>query len=271
MQQGRTGNRFWTDQGISDLELFTARFRKHRYRRHSHRGYVVGVVVDGAEAFFCRGEIHTAGPGDIILVNPQSQHDGKAASDLGWAYRVFYPREDHFKRVSNSETSPRFSESVVRDPEMARRIADFHQAVEVGSNAISKQLAWADILFDLVDRHAERRPPARHDRQDARRIAMIEEILRARAVSGISLEEVAAHVGWSQWHLVRSFKRAKGVSPHAFLLDCRLQHAKRLIGAGEPLAMASAAAGFVDQSHLTRHFVRAYGFTPGTYRAIRAA
>lgn len=269
--QKRLDNRFWTDPRISDLELFTASFRKHRYRRHSHFGYVVGVVVKGAEAFFCRGEIHTAGPGDVILVNPQSQHDGEAASEFGWAYRVIYPREDHFMTVANTTTPPRFRLSVVHDPELAARIADFHNAVETGSDLITTQLAWANILFDLVNRHSENRPTEEFGREDSSRIARIEEILREHAVDGISLEEVAAHVGWSQWHIVRSFKKAKGVSPHAFLLDCRLRQAKSLIDAGEPLAMASAAAGFVDQSHLTRHFVRAYGFTPGSYQAIRAA
>lgn len=271
IEHSRPNNRFWTDQHISDLELFTARFRAHKYRRHSHRGYVVGVVVEGAEAFFCRGEIHTATPGDIILVNPQSQHDGEAASDLGWAYRVIYPREDHFMAVANATHPPRFRRSVVHDPDLAARIARFHRAAEIPLDPISAQLAWADILFELVDRHSENRPTECYDRQDGKRIAMVEEILRAHAVSGISVEELAEKVGWSQWHLVRSFTSAKGVSPHAFLLDCRLRHAKNLIDAGEALAMASADAGFVDQSHLTRHFVRAYGFTPGRYQAIRAA
>ncbi len=271
IKQGRPNKCFWTDPEISDLELFAARFRKHKYRRHSHVGYVVGVVTDGAEAFFCRGEVHTARAGDIILVNPQSQHDGEAATELGWAYRVIYPREDHFMSVAHSAIPPRFRHSVVHDPELASRIADFHIAAETRSNPSSTQLLWPDILFDLVDRHSETRPTECYDRQDAKRIGMIEEILRAHAVDGISLAGVAAQVGWSQWHLVRSFTRAKGISPHAFLLDCRLRHAKNLIDAGEPLAMASTAAGFTDQSHLTRHFLRAYGFTPGNYQAVRAA
>ncbi|MDW3181469.1 AraC family transcriptional regulator [Roseobacter sp.] len=270
MEQSHPDNRFWTDRNLSDLEFFSAKFKKHKYRRHSHFGYVIGVVVDGAEAFFCRGEIHTAGPGDIILVNPQSQHDGEAATELGWAYRVIYPREDHFLALANTTSPPRFVKSVVHDPELSARIVGLHQAAETKSDLIDAQFAWADILFQLVARHSEAKPTECIDRQDAKRIAMIEEILRAQAVIGVSLEAVAAQVGCSQWHLVRSFTRAKGISPHAFLLDCRLRHAKSLIDAGEPLAMASAAAGFVDQSHFTRHFVRAYGFTPGRYQAIRA-
>jgi AraC-like DNA-binding protein len=55
--------------------------------------------------------------------------------------------------------------------------------------------------------------------------------------------------------------------PTSSSVGCR---ARALIAAGEPLAEAAAAAGFADQPHLTRHFVRAYGYTPGAWRAAVA-
>lgn len=201
-------------------------------------------------------------------MNPQSQHDGEAASANGWAYRVIYPREEHFTSLGNTLASPRFSNSVVHDPELATRVANFHKANERKTNPINAEFIWAEILYDLVDRHGEQGQSARYDSHDARRIFLVEEILRANFVEGISLSELAVQVGWSKWHLVRAFKRAKGVSPHGYILDCRLRHAKTLIRAGAPLAMASAASGFVDQSHMTRHFIGAYGLTPGSYQTI---
>jgi AraC-like DNA-binding protein len=48
----------------------------------------------------------------------------------------------------------------------------------------------------------------------------------------------------------------------------RLNHARRMIEAGEPLAEAAAEAGFADQSHLNRHFRKAYGITPGRWRQL---
>ncbi|HAI28126.1 MAG TPA: AraC family transcriptional regulator, partial [Thalassospira sp.] len=44
-----------------------------------------------------------------------------------------------------------------------------------------------------------------------------------------------------------------------------------MIKSGETLADIASSAGFADQSHLNRHFIRAFGLTPGRYaRAIRA-
>ncbi|WP_299832499.1 AraC family transcriptional regulator [uncultured Roseobacter sp.] len=262
--------KYWRAGQISDLELFAAHFKTHKYRRHIHEGYVIGVVTHGLEAFYCRGQVHTAGPGDVILVNPQSQHDGEAASDAGWSYRVMYPSEAHFLRVQSNGIRPYFAKSVVHDPNLASRIARLHKGLESQCDTHEMREIWAGILLDLVERHAERPATEDYTYRDPKRIALIEQILRASCIDGIGLEEVADEVGWSQWHLIRSFKAAKGISPHDFLVDCRIRHAKGLIDDGEGLAAAAVASGFVDQSHFTRHFTRAYGFTPGAYRRSRS-
>lgn len=76
---------------------------------------------------------------------------------------------------------------------------------------------------------------------------------------------LAHRAGLSRYALVRSFARAIGLTPHAYLVQRRLQHARSLIAQGTPLGEAALASGFADQSHLTRLFVRSYGLTPGAY------
>lgn len=263
--KNKNTNRYWREEALSGLELFSATFRQHRFRRHSHPGYVVGVVTSGCESFFCRGKVHRAGPGEVILINPESQHDGQSATEYGWSYRVIYPREEHFTGIGGSTSPPRFASSVVNDPELARRIASLHLLLEQSANSHEKQLIWSEIILDLLERHAEEDMQKTRIVTDTNRIALIEEILIDRAVSGISLNELAKLVNWSPWYIVRAFKQAKGTSPYAFSVECRLRRAKKLMSDGESIASASTGAGFFDQSHFTRHFVRTYGFTPGNY------
>jgi AraC-like DNA-binding protein len=93
-----------------------------------------------------------------------------------------------------------------------------------------------------------------------------------RAKLGAALTEsvapigaIAAGFGRSREGFSRMVRRELGVAPHAFRLLTRLNLARRLLRAGEPIAAAAADAGFADQSHLTRLFRRTFGATPGVY------
>jgi AraC-like DNA-binding protein len=56
-----------------------------------------------------------------------------------------------------------------------------------------------------------------------------------------------------------------GMTPHSYLTQVRVRHAKSLLSAGLPITQVATEAGFYDQAHLTRHFKRIVGLTPGRY------
>jgi AraC-like DNA-binding protein len=74
----------------------------------------------------------------------------------------------------------------------------------------------------------------------------------------------------SRFQLLRGFAREVGTTPHAYLVQRRVCLARRLLAAGKPLADTAHRAGFADQSHMTRAFLRQLGITPGRYRAAVA-
>ena len=85
----------------------------------------------------------------------------------------------------------------------------------------------------------------------------------------LSLQDMADAVHLSPFHLARVFKQALGVSPHQYLIQVRVNSARALLAAGSgerSLAEVADAVGFADQSHLTRHFKRLLGVTPGQLR-----
>lgn len=93
--------------------------------------------------------------------------------------------------------------------------------------------------------------------------------IHANYALDVSLADVAAAAHLSPYHLTRLFKKATGVSPHQYLIRVRVESARALLTAGagkRSLAEIAAAAGFADQSHLTRHFKRMLGVTPKQLR-----
>jgi AraC-like DNA-binding protein len=115
---------------------------------------------------------------------------------------------------------------------------------------------------------------------DARdRLPSVAQPLAARAIVALAdrstlrsdTGEVASACGVSAGHLSRTFQRATGTGLHNFHVVMVLQRAKARLRDGARLAEAALDSGFYDQAHLTREFVRTYGFTPKAYQSAWAA
>lgn len=102
-------------------------------------------------------------------------------------------------------------------------------------------------------------------------IARAIELLARRDGLRSDTEALAAACRVSAGYLTRAFRRATGTSPHNFHVLLVLQRAKALLGDGAPLAAAAFDSGFYDQAHLTREFVRTYGFTPKAFKTAWSA
>jgi AraC-like DNA-binding protein len=93
-------------------------------------------------------------------------------------------------------------------------------------------------------------------------LSRVADLMHARFPERLLLDDVAAAVGLTVFQLIGLFKRTIGATPHVFLTHVRLNAACRYLRLGYPLAEVAIAAGFCDQSALSRHFKCCYGITP---------
>lgn len=260
--------RFWREPRHDGLECLTASFRQHRYAPHTHDTYVIGIIEAGWEAYRLEGRPMLAGPGDLCFVNPGELHDGEPHG-AGYAYRMTYPSEDLLAAVAEdigaSRIPPRFTRAVVQDPEAAALFGAAHCRMEAGAGSLGADEALIAAYGLLLKRHAAirlRPPPA--DAPPAVRRAR--DYLESHLAEDVDLATLARVAGLTRSHLVRSFKRATGMTPHAYLVDRRVRQARRLLAAGTPPVAVAAACGFCDQSHLNRLFKARVGVAPGAFR-----
>ncbi|MBC7808109.1 MAG: helix-turn-helix transcriptional regulator [Akkermansiaceae bacterium] len=91
------------------------------------------------------------------------------------------------------------------------------------------------------------------------------EYLDARFDRNVALEELADIAGLTPVYLCRVFQQEVGLPPHAYQIQRRVMHAKRLLLRGVPPGEVAIAVGFFDQSHFGRYFKRITGVTPNRY------
>ena len=96
------------------------------------------------------------------------------------------------------------------------------------------------------------------------------QFMRAHLHDSISLADIARAAALSSSQLVRLFNGRYGLSPHRFLINMRVEQAKRLLEATDlPIAEIALECGFCHQEHLTHQFRRACGTTPAAFRRDR--
>ena len=247
--------------GQPATELYRAHIQHHAFDPHSHEGFGLGVIECGAERFRYRGSQHLAGPGSLVLMNPDELHTGEAACDQGWRYRMLYLPASRLEAISG-ERGWHLAEAVRSDPHAAPVLPATLDALWHCDSA----LAADGLLLNVCD---TLRPHARAlaaPREAAHPLGRAIDYMQACFARPITLAELAGAVNLSPYHFQRSFKARFHVTPQQMLMAIRLQRAKGWLAAGLPAAEVAAACGLADQSHLNRAFLRRYGTTPVRYQ-----
>jgi AraC-like DNA-binding protein len=247
--------------GINPMTAATAR----SFPRHVHDQYGVGVVDAGGHSSWSgRGQVE-AGPRSFITVNPGEVHDGHAVGRQQRCWRMFYFDPPVIEEVRFDISAERRSEFTFRapvftDPGLHPLFeALFTQGREDAMAAETRLLTFVAALL----RHSTSKINLGRSTADIRRAR---QRIDDDPTAPWSLADLAGDAGVSRYQLLRAFARELGLTPHAYIMQRRLAHARRGILAGTPLADVAISCGFYDQSHLNRCFTRQFGVTPRRYR-----
>ncbi|WP_433324974.1 AraC family ligand binding domain-containing protein [Spirillospora sp. CA-294931] len=264
--------RYWRHPALPAVDLLTARYVTHRFTKHTHDAYAVGVIESGVEEFENAGTHVSAPAGSLVVVNPGVIHTGQAGTTEGWAYRMAYPEPETVAAVATElgapPGTPYFPDPVVHDQAIVELFRAFHRASEHG-DALAATTLMRTAVAGLL-RHARHLPPGDGPGDEPRAVRAAREILHESLIDPPSLESLAESVGLRPFALLRAFRSTTGLPPHAYLNQLRVRQARTLLEEGLRPAEVAARSGFADQSHLTRHFKRTVGIPPGAYRRARA-
>jgi AraC family transcriptional regulator len=105
---------------------------------------------------------------------------------------------------------------------------------------------------------------------NTRVLRLLDEYIRARLAEPITLEDLRGVAGLSPRHFLRAFLASMGTTPHRYVLNLRIEDAKRrLVNSNEDLTGIASASGFSHSQHFSTTFRRATGMTPSEFRRSR--
>lgn len=260
----RNSTQYWWDRHLTGLSLLNADFTTHEYPLHTHDALVIAMTEQGGSIVKSRGQIEEATPATLFVFNPEEPHAGRMGWSERWKYRSMYltrPALEQLAQDLGVEEIPYFTRNVFTDRDLIDAFLAMHVAIEEGRDVFRERELLISSFGQLFQRHGSGARIETAPRDQAL-FGRVRERMRAEYACELHLDELAADVGLTTFQLIGLFKRAVGLTPHAYLTQVRLGMACRRLRQARPLADVATDVGFYDQSALTNHFKRCYGITP---------
>jgi AraC family transcriptional regulator len=138
---------------------------------------------------------------------------------------------------------------------------------DAGDRMYAEALSTA-LAVRLLREYGAGRPKLkrRYNGLPRKKLVRAVEYIKDQLDTDLTVSGIAQAVYMSPYHFMRLFKESTGQSPHQYVIEARVRKATELMTTGK-LTISEAAhhVGFVDQSHLTRHFKRVFGMPPKTF------
>ena len=263
--------RFWRDDALPFIEARAiADGREVCYSRHSHAHFSIGAITAGRSTYLHEQSSFEVTAGTVVLMNPGDVHACNPIDDQPWSYLMLYVETpwltdlQHQLGFSAELEFRRFSDTHLNDARLFHDLnALYAVLVDEQQDVLCKQSAAVEFFSDLQLRL---NPIEQSVREPNFKLERAADFIRQHCTDLLSLDDICAAAELSPSYLIRAFKQHYGMTPHAFLVNQRIQFARECLRRGQLIADVALEAGFADQAHFQRAFKQHLAATPGQYR-----
>lgn len=242
------------------ITALSASITDFTYKKHAHKEYAIGVTLRGIQHYNLDGSLQLSYQNGVMLFNPEQAHDGMAHDETGLDYVMLYIEPQLLLEVIEKKDIVRFSTPIVYNYRLEQKILSLSNAILNGKD----EALCSELLLSLTDSLIQTNLSTDYKKDNAL-IRKAKDMLYANLENVLKLDEVCKELHLSKFQFIRLFKAHTGISPYQYFLNCKIERAKQLIEKNRDIYSAVSECGFVDLSHLNKHFKSVYGTTAFEY------
>ncbi|MGU3376548.1 AraC family transcriptional regulator [Chryseobacterium sp. M5A1_1a] len=234
---------------LDNIELFSSENEIEYFPFHAHDYFCVSLICKGTELLQTTDGDHYAVSGMISITQANEVHKNSSIDTSPYSYKTFYINPEVLKFYNNGKTINQLQRTI-DDMFLFQTFNNLSTKGENRLQDIESALKKLVLFWEKDD-----------EKQLSPSFPLIDELADKIPYIPIDLEGLSEKFFKSKFHFAREFKKAKGISPLAYIMLKRLKNAKRMLLQGENIQTVCYLMGFYDAAHLNTAFKRFFGIT----------
>ena len=259
--------RFFKNELLPFVEARHSQESTATYKPHLHKTLSIGAVEVGKVAFTIGSEKTVLAPGSLAVINPEVVHACNPSSQQQRSYLMLFLDVEWCLQVQQSmwevDSFIEMENAKINDELLYTQYCDtMHNLMDDAIHLQEKE----QLLFDLATGiFSITCSPQKIECEQSEDITRLKKLLANDLHRDLPINSLARDFAANPYTLIRTFKAVTGITPHAYRMNCRIEHAKKLLQQGLDIAETALECGFFDQSHFHRHFKAMTTVTPRQY------
>ena len=269
----KTDNQFQYQRSkhLNDVTMLRAEINDFSYDKHAHEELSIGLTRQGLQHFNSSGSFHRSEPGNIVLFNPEQVHDGHGEKGNTLLYDMLYIHPQQLQPmlqaagVTNVEDF-RVDDNVIGDGLLGDSVLRLSQLITQQTDDALMLDYWLYQLCARLAAYQKQFVPNQRVLQVDRLLLKARDYIQDNIRTDMTLDDISAAIGLSKYHFLRMFRSQFGITPHQYIVSCKINAARYQLEKGACLNDVVFDFGFSDLSHFNRRFKPIYGMTPKQYQ-----
>ena len=250
---------------LNNILFENVSFSSEDFTKHYHDTYTIGLTYKGVLKSYNAYQSFDSYEYSIRINNPGEVHAGKSEK---WSHVNFYPTtqmmSNLYEQIFYENKIPYFKRHIVENKILFLKLHNFFDSYFKNEDEILIESNLIDALSNLILTSVIYTKNHKNIFEDKKIVKNTYEYINDSIDTNFTLDSLASNVNLSKYHFLRLFKKEFGLTPHAFIINERLNRANKLIQDGFTISNASVQVGFNDQSHFSRNFKKYFGYTPSS-------
>lgn len=250
------------------FQLTDNRYADFAFPRHFHEHYSIQIIHEGTNIGFTERKEYQVQRHGLLIINPGEIHGGTTPKESTLHYTTFRidPSVVDAIMVQNHITRSGtvfFDTLPIYCQHLSRLVLEILGALHTQNPDPTEEI-FTSLIVQLITTHSNHNKVC-NGAEEHPAIRRAQEYIHANYNQSFTLMDLAKEAFISPYHLIRQFKKVRGVTPFQYLRNLRVEKAKKLMRQYS-ISEAANSVGFCDHSHFLKSFKHIEGLAPSCYR-----